>query len=306
MTARTESDVEQVVVVGGAGAVGAALTGLARADGATVTVIDLAASSGDEAALSGDVTVPSDPVRTAVSGADTVILAVPDAVAAAAVAVLEPLLRPDALLVETLSVKTHIHRVLCECTADRPAVGINPMFAPSLGFAGRPVAAVVHRPGPRVDRFLGTVAGWGARVVPLGADEHDRVTATTQALTHAVVLAFGLALTETGLGVDTLAATAPPPHTTLLALLARVGGGVPAVYHDIQAGNPEAASVRKALAAGLARLSETVEQGDGAAFAALMEEAVRPLGNRAGDYRRACAAVFEHLPAPVPEGRRVP
>ncbi|QCQ91124.1 prephenate dehydrogenase/arogenate dehydrogenase family protein [Rhodococcus sp. SGAir0479] len=302
MTTHTTPAVADVVVVGGAGAVGGMLADLARSGGDSVTVIDRVRPARDESsALQGDVTAPSDAVRAAVATADTVILAVPDDVAAAAIPLLATLARPDALLVETLSVKTHIHRVLREYAPDRPAVGINPMFAPGLGMPGRPVAAVVHRGGPAVDRFLGAVGRWGGRVVTVDAAEHDRVAAATQALTHAAVLAFGLALADAGLGIDTLAATAPPPFTTMLSLLARVGGGAPAVYHDIQAGNPEAASARRALAGALSRLADTVEHGDDHEFATLMADAVRPLGDRQADYGRACAAVFAHLPRLLPE-----
>ncbi len=301
-TARADSGTVRVAVVGGAGAVGTMLADLARSGGDDVTVIDRVRPDGDRAVLVGDVGAPSDRVRAALSDADIVVLAVPEAVALGAVPVVDRAMRPGALLVETLSVKTRIHRVLRDGAADRPSVGINPMFAPALGMPGRPVAAVVHRGGPAVDRFLGVVAGWGGRVVRLDAAEHDRVAAATQALTHAAVLAFGLALADAGVGVDELAATAPPPHTTMLALLARVGAGAPEVYHDVQAGNPDAAAARKALAAALARLSETVERGDEDDFAALMADAVRPLGDRLDSYRTTCAALFEQLRDPPPEG----
>lgn len=302
MTTRADTETVRVAVVGGAGAVGAMLATLARSGGDDVTVIDRVRPDGDRAVLIGDVAAPSEPVRAALAAADVVVLAVPEAVAVGAVPVVDRAMRRGALLVETLSVKTRIHRTLRDGAADRPAVGINPMFAPGLGMPGRPVAAVVHHDGPAVDRFLGAVARWGGRVVRLDAAEHDRVTAATQALTHAAVLAFGLALADVGVGSDELAATAPPPHTTMLALLARVGTGVPEVYHDIQAGNPAAAEARKALAAGLARLSETVERGDESAFAALMADAARPLGHRRDDYRSTCAALFEQLRDPPREG----
>ncbi|GAB2647561.1 prephenate dehydrogenase dimerization domain-containing protein [Prescottella soli] len=302
MTTRAETGAVRVAVVGGAGAVGAMLADLARSGGDDVTVIDRVRPDGARTALVADVTAPSESMRAALADADVVVLAVPEAVAVAAVPVVDGAMRRGALLVETLSVKTRIHRTLREGVADRPALGINPMFAPGLGVSGRPVAAVVHSDGPAVDRFLGAVAGWGGRVVRLDAAEHDRVTAATQALTHAAVLAFGLALADAGVGADELAATAPPPHTTMLALLARVGAGAPDVYHDIQAGNPDAAAARKALAAGLARLSETVECGDERAFAELMAEAVRPLGDRLAGYRAMCAAMFEQLRDRPPEG----
>lgn len=302
MTTRAETGTARVAVVGGAGAVGSMLAGLARSGGDDVTVIDRVPPDGDRVALVGDVSAPSERVRAALADADVVVLAVPEAVAVGAVPVVDRAMRRGALLVETLSVKTRIHGALRDGAPGRPALGINPMFAPGLGMAGRPVSAVVHHDGPAVDRFLAAVAGWGGRVVRLDAVEHDRVAAATQALTHAAVLAFGLALADVGVGPEELAATAPPPHTTMLGLLARVGTGVPEVYHDIQAGNPAAAEARKALAAGLARLSETVERGDEGAFAALMADAVRPLGDRRDDYRTMCAALFEQLRDPPRDG----
>ncbi len=276
-----------VVVVGG-GAVGSLLVGLLRGDGTPVTVVDRVAGGG---VVAGDVTAPPEPVRAVLAEASVVVLAVPEQVAVDAVPVLDGLLAPGVLLVETLSVKTRIHEVLC--AARRPAVGINPMFAPALGMAGRPVAAVVHRGGPPVETFLTRVASWGGRVVRVGAGEHDRVSAATQALTHAAVLAFGLALAELGADPDTVAATAPPPHRLLSALLARVASGTPEVYHDIQAGNPAADDARKALSGAVTRLSTAV--GDEAAFAAVMADALAPLGDRATGYRELCAELFEQL-----------
>ncbi|WP_328590551.1 prephenate dehydrogenase dimerization domain-containing protein [Rhodococcus spongiicola] len=302
MTARADPVTDAMVVVGGAGAVGAMLVDLARSGGDTVTVIDRIGPVDGSAALAGDVVTPSAQMRAVLAAADTVVLAVPEAVALAAVPVLDHIMHRGALLVETLSVKTRIHQAVCESPVQRPAVGINPMFAPPLGMAGRPVATVTHHAGPAVERFLGEVVGWGGRIVRLDAAEHDRVSAATQALTHAAVLAFGLALAESGTNADILAATAPPPHTVLSALLARIATGLPEVYHDIQAGNPGAADARKALAAGLARLSETVEHGDEQMFASLMDDAVRPLGDRRERYQETCAEIFGQLREDPTEG----
>ncbi|CAM2888808.1 prephenate dehydrogenase/arogenate dehydrogenase family protein [Prescottella defluvii] len=302
MTAPVDRVTGRLAVVGGGGAVGSMLVALLRAGGdGHVTVVDRADETGpgdDAGRVTGDVIAPDAAVRGVLAGADTVVLAVPEQVAIAAVPTLSRILRPGALLVETLSVKTRIHRVLLDAGPGWSAVGINPMFAPGLGMAGRPVAAVIHRPAPAVDRFLGTVGDWGARVVRVSADEHDRVAAATQALTHAGVLAFGLALAELGVDPGTAAALAPPPHTTLLALLARVGSGAPEVYHDVQAGNPSAARARAALASGLSRLSEVVDRGDERDFGVLMADAVGPLGDRVEDYRRLCADLFAGLREP--------
>jgi prephenate dehydrogenase len=50
---------------------------------------------------------------------------------------------------DTLSVKSRLCELLRSRGEDLEAVGLNPMFAPSLGLAGRPVAVVAERDGPR-------------------------------------------------------------------------------------------------------------------------------------------------------------
>jgi prephenate dehydrogenase len=122
------------------------------------------------------------------------------------------------LAVDTLSVKTDIVAALAAHAGHLEAVSLNPMFAPALRFDGRRVAAVVGRDGPRARALLDAVDRRGGRVAELGADEHDRIAAVTQA----VVLAFGLALGELGVAVKDLGAVATPPHLTLPALLARL------------------------------------------------------------------------------------
>lgn len=286
-----------VVVVGGCGAVGAMLVTALRGDGRSVLTVDPAAGAlPDDSAVVGDICVPSETVAAAVRTAAIVILAVPDAVAIRALPTLPALMRADALLVETLSVKTPIAVALRTHLPDRQALGINPMFAPALGLPGRPVAAVRHRDGPAVAEFVDAMRRWGAVVVDLGADDHDRATAATQALTHAVVLAFGGALDRLD-PPPAAASTAPPPHMLLRALLARVAAGTPEVYHDIQVANPYAADARRAL-------REALDELDAAAtlpqFLAVTDRARAPLGDDLEQYRAMCGELLTMLPTALP------
>ena len=130
------------------------------------------------------------------------------------------------------------------------------------------------------------------RVVEVDAAEHDRATATSQALTHAVVLAFGGALDRLDPPPAT-AMAAPPPHVLLRALLARIASGTPAVYHDIQVANPYAADARRALRAALDELDAAE---DPARFAALTTRAYHALGEDREHYRALCGDVFTLLP----------
>jgi 4-amino-4-deoxyprephenate dehydrogenase len=275
------------VVAGGSGAVGGLMVDLLQ--GADVLVVDLVPPPPGIAYLHGDIGAMDERVAAEIRRAETVVLAVPEQVALAALPALARELRPGSLIVDTLSVKTAIAAALAEHAAHLQAVGLNPMFAPSLGFDGRALAAVVVHDGPRARALLDAAARRGARVAEVGAGEHDRIAAATQALTHAAVLAFGLALDALGVGVDELAPLATPPHLTLLALLARIASGAPATYWDVQAGNPHAPRARAALAAGLTALEGA---GDEADFAALLERAHTILGADRDGYARICEELF--------------
>jgi prephenate dehydrogenase len=243
---------EDAVVVGGAGAVGQLFTGLLRTAGARVTGADLSAPVGPDW-VAGDVRAPDGALAAALSTCDVVVCAVPEPVLLDAVGPVAALLPEGALFVDTTSVKSRVVPAVAGAVPG-PAVSLNPMFAPSLGFAGRAVAAVPVRPGAPVEVLEALLTGAGARVVRLDAPAHDRLTAVTQAATHAAVLAFGLAAADSGVAVADLLALAPPPHRALLALLARIVSGAPETYWDIQEANPYAGAARAALRAGLDEL----------------------------------------------------
>lgn len=245
------------VVAGGDGAVGGMLTDLLRGAGAHVQTVDVRASA---KATAGDITCPGPRLARDLAHADIVVLAVPEPVALEAVARVADVLPPGALLVDTTSVKGRIVEALRIHAPHLEALSLNPMFAPDLGLDGRPVAAVVVHGGPQVREVLDLLAGRGGRLVLLTEDEHDRIAAATQALTHATVLAFGLALADLDVEVAELRDVAPPPHLALLALVARVTSGEPHTYWDIQASNPEAARARAALARSVRRLADVVER----------------------------------------------
>jgi prephenate dehydrogenase len=290
--------IKRAVVVGGAGAVGRLFTERLLDSGARVTVVDTAEpepGEGRAARLRGDVTAVDFRLAAELGHADLVVLAVPEPVALKAIHGVAAEMRPDALLVDTLSVKGSVARAVRAEAPGVQAVGLNPMFAPSLGFEGRPVAAVVINAGSRTEELLALVESWGARIVRVDEQRHDRLAAASQALVHAAVLSFGIALAGMDVPGEDLRAAAPPPANTLLALLARIASGTPEVYWDVQHGNPEAAPARKALADAVRRLADTVEHGTEADFADLLGELRTHLGDDLAHHRDTCAALFARI-----------
>lgn len=291
------------VVVGGRGAVGSLIAGLLADDGLCVLAVDRDPVSPSPSKVHhcvGDVLTPDHILARTLKSANTVVLAIPEAVA---LAWPPGLSGTNALVVETLSVKSGFAAKVAASTASTQVLGINPMFAPSLGMEGRPVAAVAHRPGDRVEEFLERITRWGGRVVRMDADQHDRVAAATQALTHASVLAFGSALASLDVDPRLVEAVAPPPARTMLALLARISGGEPEVYWDVQSGNPYAATARASLTDAVREFQSAVTSGSESKFRTLMERAGSPLPN-GDEYRELCRRLFGIVKEPACEGDR--
>ncbi len=290
------------VVAGGSGAVGRLFVDAFLAAGADVCIVDARPPqpAGWRCSFEcADITAVGPRLEAELRRADVVLLALPEPVAVAALPGVARAMAPGALLADTLSVKHAIAEQLRRHAGHLQALSLNPMFAPSLGLEGRVVAATVVHDGPRVEQVLEVVRERRGRVLAVSAERHDELAAVTQALTHAAVLAFGLALAELEVEIDETAQIAPPPHLALLALVARILGGEPETYWDVQASNPHAERARTALASGLQRLAAAVASGEPAQFTALLGSIADGLGDDAEHFREVCHAMFE--PARPPD-----
>jgi len=289
----------RVVVAGGSGAVGSLFAERLQDSGNDVVVVDLAEPGpgyGVTRFVQGDISEPGAEVTDLVRAADAVLLSVPEPVALVAIDRLTGALRPDALIADTLSVKTTVVPALrAAVMVSGEALSLNPMFAPSLGFAGHPVASVVVRNGWRGRALRGLIEQWGARVVTVTADQHDRVSAASQALTHAAVIAFGAALAELDVDMADLDRMGPPPHTALLSLLARIASGTPEVYWDVQAANPYAPAARRALSRGVSQLANVVDDGTCEEFGDMLDRLCGVFGPLRGAYRERSAKALRAI-----------
>lgn len=284
------------VVVGGSGAVGALLVErLAAAGVPALRVIDRRSPGPLPHVdwIRDDICNPRDQTLRLIESADLVVLATPEEVAIASLGTLLPRMPPGSLLVDTLSVKSRFAQALEGFGTRVELLGINPMFAPSLGFAGRSVVAVPYVAGQRAEAFLDFVRAQGSDVVRLSAEEHDRACAALQVATHAAVLSFGMALRAANYDLASAARIAPPPHRTLLALLARIVAGDPEVYRDIQVANPFAAGMRVQLAAAQRQLDDVVSEGSAESFDRLIVDLRSIFADADVDYARLCARLFE-------------
>ena len=291
-------------LVVGDGAVGGMLGRLLSDDGCQVTAFDL--RDGTDASQP-----PAGAYARALRNADLVVLSLPEPACHSALRLLTVQAAPLALVVDTASVKSALPPLWArpECP---PALSVNPMFKPGLVIDGRPCLVVDPHRSAAGSAFVACLGSWGLKVVPIpDAETHDRLCAATQASVHAAVLAFGLALSSSGIPIADVLAVAPPPCRCMLLLLARISGGVANVYEDIQTANPFAAAARDSLRAGLSQLDASLSGT--ADFSVILGRTADWLGVSQDSLAEQCCRLFDELapvtdrspgPPPNPPGRR--
>ncbi|WP_271678668.1 prephenate dehydrogenase [Thermomonas mangrovi] len=154
--------------------------------------------------------------------------------------------------------------------------GLHPMAAPpKIGtLEGRTLAvcrARVARWAPWLDALL---AALRADCVEIAPAAHDRAMALVQGLVHASHLAQADVLrrcaAEAG-GMPALHALRTVGHELDLTVTGRILAGNPAIYEDIQFGNPDVLPVLERLADATAALRDAVARGDEAARTTLRQ-----------------------------------
>ena len=285
------------VIVGGCGAIGTMFAEKLAGSGVRVVSIDLVNPSPESRVEGveykvGDVTAHGE---SEIPSADMVMLALPHDVIESCLGYVSETMRPGSLLVETSSVKASVTANMRDVSSGIEAMGVNPMFSPSAGSEGRPVAVVTVSDGPLGRGLVQLMTEWGMVPVPVEAEYHDRLTAATQVATHAAVLAYGLTLTDLGVDIDDLSRLATPPNMTLLALLARITSAAPEVYWDIQAENPRAPLARHILSRNMADLSVLLAGSDQDGFDASLGKIRDFLGEHRPALDETCVRVFSQL-----------
>jgi len=289
---------EKFLIIGGAGCVGHFMARLLADAGHAPIIIDQVATATDIDQRVMDALALPEQAPELLQAATTLIIALPEE---AALQVLEryagamPSLR---VLVNTCSVQTPFQLRASRLFCGVPSLGLNPMFSPTLECRGRPLVLCERgrsEAGEWFERLLGERDMLVTRLTP---DEHDRTLAVCQALPHAAILAFAVALQHSECDPALIAALAPPPMKTLLSLAARILHNQPATYWDIQKHNRNAARQREQLASGLDLLHQFCRQDTPENFSAELDAVRNYLGAEVGHHAKACADIFTLLNTP--------
>ncbi len=220
----------------GFGKFGQALGGLLERGGCAYRALDPVAPVPEEVRAPG--------LEALVEGSDFLALAVPVGALPGALDRVAPLAGPGQIVFDVASVKVLPAKWMAERLRG-PHVGVHPLFGPvSLARAERPLRTVVcAAPGFQgaADRVTALFRDLGCEVLEQSAADHDRLMASTHALTF--FLARGLL--EVGAGADL--PFAPPSFHAIQRTLDAVREDASHLFTAIQNLNPFAADARARL-----------------------------------------------------------
>jgi 4-amino-4-deoxyprephenate dehydrogenase len=212
--------------------------------------------------LQSDITQLTAAAQQLIRRAQCVLLCTPEQVVLKTIPVMRELIASDGLVVDIASVKSRIDAELKLADMSGSYLSIHPMFGPTTDFVDRNICIVPYGENDRSRWFAQLLSQWGGRVTTLTAQEHDQVTAYTQALPHAAILSFAATLVQAEVSYALTARLATPIHSTMLSLLARIISGESDLYWNIQSDNPYSAEMREQLGLSIRRLQEAVAGND--------------------------------------------
>lgn len=264
---------KRVLIIGGAGKMGAWFGCFLESQGYNVEIADPSPT---------ELPFPRiEDWRTSALTHDLILVATPIKVAAE---VLEELAerRPSGLIMDIGSLKTPLRDALAKLVAAGCRVtSVHPMFGPDTRLlSGRHVIFVELGVPDATAEARGLFAATMAEQIEMSLEDHDRLIAFVLGLSHALNLVFFTALANSGELVPRLQQLSSTTFDAQLKVAELVARDNPHLYFDIQTLNEYGGLALEALTGAAETIRKLVETRDEAGFVALMEAGRRYLEER--------------------------
>ena len=192
-----------------------------------------------------------------------------------------PLMRPGSLIMDVTSIKSEPVRAMKTfAPAGVEALGTHPMFGPTMpSMRGQTIilTPVQEKTGRWLNEISSLFQSDGAHVEVLGSEEHDRIMAVVQALTHFAYIGIGSTLEALQFDVGNSRRFMSPVYEIMIDFVGRILDQNPELYASIQS-NPQAASVRQTFLSQCMMLCEKADRGDMEGFKQMMRQAAKHYG----------------------------
>jgi chorismate mutase/prephenate dehydrogenase len=251
-----------VAVIGGKGKMGALMADLFADLGHAVMVCDL----GTELSLAD------------AAQADVVVVSVPIEHTVEVIRQVGPLMREDALLMDVTSLKqAPLEAMLASTRAS--VVGTHPMFGPKVhSLEGQRVVICEGRGEAWLAWVEAQLKARGLVLTRATAEQHDRVMAQVQVLTHFQTQVVGLALSRLGIPLEETLGYTSPVYRMELLMTGRHFAQNPELYGAIEMLNPRTAEVVETFQQAAREVAQVVTGKERQGFRALFDEVRRYFG----------------------------
>jgi prephenate dehydrogenase len=209
---------------------------------------------------------------------DLVIVSVPIRDTVRVIGEITPVLTSDQLLCDLTSLKAA--PVAAMLKSEAQVIGLHPLFGPT-------VPSLLHQTiilcparatEEAVSSLLAIFGREGAECTITTPDQHDRMMAVVQGLTHFVTLCMAESIRRLGIDISTTRAFTSPVYQIELSLVGRLLSQDPSLYADILQQNPYVAGVLSTCTASAEELREIVDSKDPGRFSEFFLKDRRHLG----------------------------
>ena len=201
--------------------------------------------------------------------ADLVMVSVPIRATVGVIREVAPLLSEEQVFCDLTSLKVEPVRAMLASRAE--VIGLHPMFGPGAVSLRADVVATPARCAPTLEGLLSVFRDQGAAITLSTPEDHDRMMAVIQGLTHFGALAKAEAIRRTGTDVDETLSFTSPIYRIEMGLAGRLLAQDAGLYGDMLLMNPPSQRCLPRLRA-VRTLREIVESGDSDRFRVFFAE----------------------------------
>ncbi|HCY85458.1 MAG TPA: bifunctional chorismate mutase/prephenate dehydrogenase [Desulfobacteraceae bacterium] len=241
----------KVLVVGGAGQMGAMFVRLFSRSGYEVRVLDREDwDRAPEFCKDIDLALISVPIEKTCEVANAVA----------------PLLPPDAVMADLTSVKQAPVADMCQAHKG-PVIGLHPLFGPTTDSLDKQIVVTCDgRDSDACQWVVEQLNLWGAVIVPATAGEHDAVMEIVQALRHFATFCFGDFLCQRHAPLERTLEFSSPIYRLELGMVGRLFAQDPGLYAEIIFATPERRALLKEYIQSLSRHLDMLDRNDKSGF----------------------------------------
>ena len=212
-----------------------------------------------------------------VKKADVVLFSVPIDKTEEIIESLVDFSRKDQLWLDVTSIKTPAVKAMLDSKAE--VVGMHPMFAPSVeSIKKQTIILCEARVGKWKDWISNLILKNQGRIKKTTPDEHDKMMAVIQGLTHFSLISLGYAFKELGVDIKESLEYTSPIYKIRLDMVGRLLNQDPNLYANIEILNPKTQKVMRSYINSIMKLYMLVKDKDLESFTKYFEQSADFLG----------------------------